>query len=180
MAKYRIHVFLKVVMCSNSMPPVNIFPKNNFTSLVLVLAAGIFFATPSARSQTEAQPALPTLALTLGGKNIHAEIADDNQERATGLMFRKSLATDSGMLFVMPQIGPAAFWMRNTEIPLTIAYIDPSGVILELHDLEPRSEKTVSSQFPNIAFALEMSQGWFSKNNIWPGDRIGGLPSPAH
>lgn len=163
-------------MCSNSMPPVNTFPKNNFTSLVLVLTAGIFFATPLARSQTEAQPLLPTISLTLGSKNIHAEIADDNQERATGLMFRKSLATDSGMLFVMPQIGPAAFWMRNTEIPLTIAYIDSSGVILELHDLEPHSEKTVPSQFPNIAFALEMTRGWFSKNNVWPGDRIGGLP----
>ena len=159
------------------MPPVNTLPKNNFTSFVLVLAAGVIFSTASARCQSEAQPFLPTKSLTLGGKNVQAEIADDNQERATGLMFRKSLATDSGMLFVMPQIGPASFWMRNTEIPLTIAYIDPSGVILELHDLEPRSEKTVTSQFPNIAFALEMSRGWFSKNNVWPGDRIGGLPS---
>lgn len=142
-----------------------------------MLAAGFFLATAAAHSQTEAQAPLPTKSLTLGGAIIKAEIADDNHERATGMMFRKSLDADNGMLFVMPQIGPAAFWMRNTDVPLTIAYIDPAGVILELHDLEPRSEKTVPSQFPNIAFALEMRRGWFSNHNILPGDRIGGLPA---
>lgn len=116
------------------------------------------------------------MPLTIGGKTIRAEIADDEDERATGLMFRKSLAADAGMLFIMPQTGPVAFWMRNTEIPLTIAYISPNGAIMELHDLDPHNEQPVPSLFPQIAFALEMPRGWFTQNNVWPGERVTGLP----
>jgi uncharacterized membrane protein (UPF0127 family) len=119
---------------------------------------------------------LPAIELRIGTKKITAEIADEDHERAAGLMFRKSLASDSGMLFVMDQVAPVGFWMKNTEVPLTIAYIDPDGVIKELHDLEPRNETPVPSRFPNIAYALEMPQRWFSENNIWPGQRLEGLP----
>jgi uncharacterized membrane protein (UPF0127 family) len=79
----------------------------------------------------------------------------------------------------MDDSGPVGFWMKNTEVPLTIAYIDPAGVIKELHDLQPRNEKPVPSRFQNIAYALEMPQGWFTKNNIWPGERLEGLPKPT-
>ena len=163
-------------MCSNSHSSVNIFGKNNFTKVIIVLLFGAGVQGSPARAQSEAQPELPTISLTIGNKTVRAEVADDDKERTTGLMFRKSLAPDNGMLFVMPQIAPVAFWMRHTEIPLTIAYIDPTGTILETHDLEPRNEKSVPSQFPNIAYALEMPRSWFSKNNVWCGERVKGLP----
>ena len=130
-------------------------------------------------AQTEPQPLLPIKRLSISGKEIRAETADEEHERAAGLMFRKELANDTGMLFIMPQTAPVGFWMRNTELPLTIAYIAPNGAIMELHDLEPYNERPVPSRFPQIAFALEMPRGWFTENNIWPGERVQGLPKPG-
>ncbi len=130
-------------------------------------------------ARAEAQPQLPVTDLSISGKTIRAETADEEHERAAGLMFRTELADDTGMLFIMPQTGPVGFWMRNTELPLTIAYIAPNGAIMELHDLEPYNERPVPSRFPQIAFALEMPRGWFTKNNIWPGERVQGLPKPS-
>ena len=94
-------------------------------------------------------------------------------------MFRESLAPDSGMLFVMPSVGPASFWMKNTLIPLSVAFLDENGTIMEIHDMQPKSEKIVKSTFSRIAYALEMQQGWFGKKNIWPGERVSGLPPPV-
>ena len=130
-------------------------------------------------AQTQAQPLLPVTKLSIAGTEIRAETADEEHERAAGLMFRKELAADAGMLFIMPQTGPVSFWMRNTELPLTIAYIAPNGAIMELHDLVPHNERPVPSCFPQVAFALEMPRGWFAKNNVWPGDRVQGLPKPG-
>ncbi|MEI6279117.1 MAG: DUF192 domain-containing protein [Verrucomicrobiae bacterium] len=123
-----------------------------------------------------AQPELPTATLRIGRAEVRAEVADQDEKRAAGLMFRESLAPDSGMLFVLPETGPASFWMKNTLVPLSIAFIGPDGTIMEIHDMQPKSEKITRSNFPRIAYALEMQQGWFSKNNIWPGERISGLP----
>lgn len=135
------------------------------------------FSAGALWAQTAAQPTLPSVKLTINGKALTAEVADDNTERATGLMFREKLAEDSGMLFVMPQVDEATFWMRNTLIPLSVAYIDPSGTILEIHDMKPRDETPIRSQFPYVAYALEMDKGWFEKKGILPGDRIIGLPA---
>ncbi len=126
-----------------------------------------------------AQPPLPTITLKLDSHALKAEVADEAHEQVMGLMFRESLDDDAGMLFVMPRVGPASFWMKNTLIPLSIAYISPAGVILEIHDLEPHVEKPVSSRFPNIAFALEVRRGWFSDKGILPGTKISGLPAPT-
>ena len=120
-----------------------------------------FFLLAAAWAQDAAQPNLPEVELRIGGRAVEAEVADE------------------GMLFVMPAPGPAGFWMRNTKVPLTIAYLDRAGTILELHDLQPHDERVVRSAFPNIAYALEMPQGWFTKNNIWPGERVEGLPKAA-
>ena len=144
----------------------------NLRALLLVL----FFACSPAFSQTEAQPTLPTTTLVIGKQSVKAEVADDDVERATGMMFRESLDDGNGMLFVMPSIGPAAFWMRNTKIPLSIAFLSPDGVIAEIHEMQAMSEKQVRSMFPNVAYALEMPSGWFSRKNIWPGERVLGLP----
>jgi hypothetical protein len=167
-------------MSPKSRSAVNIIEKKYFSIRALAGVLFLLLCQLPIHAQSAPQPVLPTTELRIGEKNITAEIADEEHERAAGLMFRKSLASDSGMLFVMDRTGPVGFWMKNTEVPLTIAYIDPRGTILELHDLQPLDEKPVPSRFPNIAFALEMSQGWFSKNNIWPGERIEGLPKAPH
>lgn len=136
----------------------------------------LFFFSASLYAQDAAQPALPAITLTINGKSISAEVADEPVERMTGLMFREKLAADSGMLFVMPRPDKVSFYMKNTIVPLSIAYINQAGVILEIHDLQPKNETPVPSAFPGIAYALEMEQGWFGKNNIFAGDRLRGLP----
>jgi uncharacterized protein len=77
----------------------------------------------------------------------------------------------------MPKPDRAAFWMKNTTLALSVAYINSSGVIVEIHDLQPLDETPVPSAFANIAYALEMKQGWFEENGVLAGDRIEGLPS---
>jgi uncharacterized membrane protein (UPF0127 family) len=166
-------------MSPNSEPTVNNIGKKYLIFPGLAWVALFFLHPLPCTAQSGPQPTLPAIELRIGTKKITAEVADEDHERAAGLMFRKSLASDSGMLFVMDDSGPVGFWMKNTEVPLTIAYIDPAGVIKELHDLQPRNEKPVPSRFPNIAYALEMPQGWFTKNNIWPGERLEGLPKPT-
>lgn len=141
------------------------------TVLLLLLSA-------CALGRDNAQPTLPTIELRVRGITVNAEVADDNAERSAGLMFREELAKNAGMLFVMPGVAPASFWMKNTPLPLSIAYISPAGRILEIHDLEPFNEEPVRSKFQNIAFALEMARGWFAKNGVYAGDTITGLPPP--
>lgn len=105
------------------------------------------------------------------GARIYVEIADTPEERAEGLMFRSSLPADHGMLFVFPEPQPLAFWMKNTQIPLSIAYIDQDGTVLEIHDMEPYSLETVPSRQPAL-YALEVNQGTFERLGIEPGDRL--------
>jgi hypothetical protein len=142
------------------------------------LLAALVLAAPALFSAETAQPELPVTTLRIGQTSLKVEVADDDAERSAGLMFRESLAADSGMLFVMPSVAPASFWMKNTLVPLSIAFVDENGTIMEIHDLQPKDEKIVRSAFPRIAYALEMQQGWFGKKNIWPGEKISGLPQP--
>ena len=165
-------------MCQKTHTPVNTRDKFYLKNRLLVWGLALLAFTLPIRSQSGPQPELPATELRVAGKKISAEVADEEHERATGLMFRETLGENSGMLFVMPHPGPAGFWMKNTQVPLTIAYLDAAGVIMELHDLEPHNETPVPSRFRTIAYALEMPQGWFTKNNIWPGERIEGLPKP--
>lgn len=163
-------------MSPNSEPTVNTIGKKYLKIPALVGVLFLLLCQSPSHAQSGPQPILPEIELLIGGKKISAEVADDERERAAGLMFRKFLGADSGMLFVMDRPGPVGFWMKNTEVPLTIAYIDQRGTIMEIHDLQPHDETPVPSRFRNIAFALEMPQGWFSKNNVWPGERVIGLP----
>jgi uncharacterized protein len=105
------------------------------------------------------------------GGRIYVEIADTPEERAEGLMFRSSLPADRGMLFVFPEPQPLAFWMKNTSIPLSIAYIDRDGRILEIHYMEPYSLESVPSRQPAL-YALEVNRGTFERLGIEPGDRL--------
>ncbi len=125
------------------------------------------------------QPTLPTIRLSIGSTTVKAEVADEPNERSAGLMGRKELAEGEGMLFVFPEPQPLSFWMRDTLVPLSIAYLNAQGVIREIHDMKPLDETTSQSMFRDLVYALEVPQGWFGKNNILPGDRVIGLPAPA-
>ncbi|HON08740.1 MAG TPA: DUF192 domain-containing protein [Verrucomicrobiota bacterium] len=115
---------------------------------------------------------LPKVKLWLGSVELLAEVAMTSEELQTGMMFRKELNENDAMLFVFQVPHRASFYMKNTFVPLSIAYIDPNGVILEIYDLEPLNEKPVTAINDNIQFVLEVKQGWFKKNNIVPGTVI--------
>jgi uncharacterized protein len=139
-------------------------------SLLLALTLG-----GSASAQTEAQPKLSTVDLQAGMYNIRAEVARTALQTQTGMMFRKEMAAHEGMLFVFDSPAPRCFWMRNTPLPLTIAYIADDGAIVDLIDMQPFSDRTHCSSQP-VRFALEMNQGWFAKRGIKPGFKLKGPP----
>ncbi|TAG78649.1 MAG: DUF192 domain-containing protein [Burkholderiales bacterium] len=117
---------------------------------------------------------LPVIELKIGAHKLKAEVAADANSRTVGLMNRFSLAPDSGMLFVFPQSEQLGFWMKNTFIPLSIAYLDAKGVILNIADMKPQDESTHPSKGPAM-YAVEMKQGWFKERGIKAGDKVDGL-----
>jgi len=120
----------------------------------------------------QAQPKLPTLKLWMGAEELVAELALNGAQQQTGMMFRTNLAENEGMIFVMPYPHRASFWMKNTSLPLSAAYIDPKGVILEIHDLQPHNTNSVVAASDNVQYILETSQGWFERKKIAPGTLI--------
>jgi len=144
-------------------------------AIALVLQLAI---TAAAIARLPVQDPLPTITLRIGPISVEAEVADEPDERIIGLMGREDLAEGKGMLFVFREPQAMGFWMKNTLVPLSIAYINASGVIREIHDMQPHSQAPAQSAFRDLIYALEVPQGWFQKNKILPGDRITGLPSP--
>ena len=118
--------------------------------------------------------AAPTIELSAGMHRIEAEVASNNAERATGLMSRPSMPIHRGMLFVFPEAGVQCFWMKNTLIPLSIAFLDDSGVIVQIADMQPQSLDNHCSAKP-VRFALEMNAGWFKSRGLAAGARINGV-----
>lgn len=118
--------------------------------------------------------AAPTIELTAGMHRIEAEVASSNPERATGLMNRPSMPIHRGMLFVFPEAGVQCFWMKNTLIPLSIAFLDDAGHIVQIADMQPQSLDNHCSVKP-VRFALEMNAGWFKRRGLEAGGRIYGL-----
>jgi uncharacterized membrane protein (UPF0127 family) len=117
---------------------------------------------------------LPKRTLTIGDNKLIVEVASTPQTRETGLMNRFSLQPDHGMLFVFEAPQPLAFWMKNTYIPLSIAFVDTSGRILNIEDMRPQDESTHWSKGPAL-YAIEVRQGWFAAKGIAAGDQVGGL-----
>ena len=117
---------------------------------------------------------LPETALDIGGHKLTVEIASRPEQLERGLMFRRALPEDRGMLFVFaaPQI--LRFWMKNTYLPLSIAFIDADGVIVNITDMKPQTENIHRSAAP-AKFALEVNQGWFRRHGVAAGARIDGL-----
>lgn len=132
----------------------------------------VLWSLPAA---AQPQPPLPAVQLQAGIHLIRAEVAADHEARMRGLMFRERLGPNQGMLFVFEARSGQCFWMRNTLIPLTIAFIDDDGSIVNLADMQPRTEDSHCSAKP-VRFALEMEQGWFARRGLKAGARIDGPP----
>lgn len=129
------------------------------------------FPAPTNRSteSTRLSSELEIVDLPVGGHIFTVELAQTAAQREQGLMFRRELPADGGMLFMFEESAPRAFWMRNTYVPLSIAYIDARGRILEIYDMEPLSEALVRSRSP-AKYALEVNQGRFSEVGVSRGD----------
>ena len=138
----------------------------------LATLVAMAMVSPGANAQTGPQK-LPTTQLTAGMHLIRAEVADDDGERQIGLMHRPSMGASDGMVFVFEQPGVQCFWMRNTLIPLSAAFIDDSGTIVNIEDMKPQSDDSHCSKKP-VRFVLEMNKGWFDKRGLKAGSVIGG------
>lgn len=123
-------------------------------------------------------PQGPTIPLAIGHRVLQVEVADTDAERARGLMFRDGLAADHGMVFVYPDERVRGFWMKNTRIPLAIAFADARGRIVHIAEMLPYDETSTGSVAPAM-YAVEMRAGWFREHGIAVGDRIEGLPLPS-
>ena len=109
--------------------------------------------------------------ITINDTKLFVEIAETEYSRSLGLMYRQSIPDSCGMLFVFEEEEVLSFWMRNTYIPLSIAYLDYSGYIVSIKNMIPHDEIGVSSDYPAI-YALEVNKGWFLKNDVKVGDKI--------
>jgi uncharacterized membrane protein (UPF0127 family) len=135
----------------------------------------IFLVSSSAWSQDAPQLQLPRTGLSAGMHLIQAQVADSPQERAVGLMFRKEMPANEGMLFVFEQPSGQCFWMKNTLLPLTAAFLADDGTIVNLVDMQPHSQDSHCSAKP-VRYVLEMHKGWFDKRGIKAGSRLSGQP----
>jgi len=121
------------------------------------------------------QQRFPVTTLNIGIHLIQAEVAIRDEERSQGLMFREQLGTNEGMVFRFPDNRPVCMWMKNTFVPLSVAFIDESGKIINIEDMQPQTQDAHCAKRP-ARFALEMNQGWFRQKNVKPGAKIDGLP----
>jgi uncharacterized protein len=137
----------------------------------MLLAGSVALAS----AQAVPQPRLPTVTLTAGMHNIVAEVARSPQQQQIGMMMRTEMAVHEGMLFVGDDDTPRCFWMRNTLLPLSAAFIASDGTIVNIADMAPQTDESHCSSKP-VRFVLEMNQGWFAKRGIKPGFKLRGAP----
>ena len=128
----------------------------------------------TARAQDVAQE-LPAIRLNAGMHIVKAEVAQTPDQRGVGLMHRKTMPANDGMLFVFEQLAPQCFWMKNTLLPLSIAFLADDGTVTSIADMAPGSLDSHCSSQP-VRYALEMNQGWFAKRGIKPGSKLSGKP----
>jgi len=151
-----------------------------FTNIFLLLLALLFSTscsqssppvTPAAPTiddilPKQAQPKLPTMKIYLGAETLEAELALTQQQEMTGMMFRTNIQETDVMLFPLPYTQRANFWMKNCPVSISAAYINPDGVIEEIHHLEKNDTNGVMAASENIRFVLETKEGWFTRHNI--------------
>jgi Uncharacterized conserved protein len=116
-----------------------------------------------------------TSRIKVGGHELKVEVAQSEEQRMQGLMFRKQLGRNDGMLFIFDEPAYHAMWMKNTLIPLSVAFVDKDGEILNILDMEPQTLDTHMAAGPAI-YAIETNKSWFADNKVKAGDRVTGLP----
>ena len=121
-----------------------------------------------------AQGAMPLMELSAGFHRIEAEVAATDRDRQVGLMNRREMPPQRGMLFVFDHENTHCMWMRNTLLPLSVAFIDAWGVIINIEDMKPQTEDNHCAKIP-ARYALEMNVGWFAQRGIKPGMKLGGI-----
>ena len=137
-------------------------------AFALALAASVAFAQ-------EPQTNLPRVKLSAGMHQIDAQVASTHDQRMTGLMHRKEMPQHEGMLFVFEQPSQQCFWMKNTLLPLSIAFVADDGTIVNVDEMKPQTLDSHCSARP-VRYVLEMNTGWFSKKGIKAGDKLAGPP----
>lgn len=147
-------------------------PPNAIRTL---LAGMLLLVSMSTRAQDVPQLDLPRTTLKAGMHLIQAQVASTPQQRATGLMHRAEMPANEGMLFVFEQPAVQCFWMKNTLLPLTAAFVQDDGTVVNLADMQPKSLDSHCSAKP-VRYVLEMHQGWFVKRGIQNGFRLSGPP----
>ena len=159
-------------MAENSSPKIvphfEILMNLRMDCAAALFLVGLTLAWPAA-----ADP-LVTYILRIKNHKIRVEAATGEEERLRGLMHRERLAPDTGMIFSYPHVGPTSMWMKNTRIPLSVAFIDARGKILNIEDMTPFSEQAHGSK-GDAAYALETNLGWFQKRRIGAGEKVFGL-----
>jgi len=140
-------------------------------ALAALLLSACLFPAAAQEPQTD----LPRVTLSAGMYLIDAQVARTPDQREIGLMFREQMPQQEGMLFVFEQPSEQCFWMRNTLLPLTAAFIADDGTVVNLADMKPKTLDSHCSARP-VRFVLEMNQGWFARKGIKPGFKLGGPP----
>lgn len=144
--------------------------------LPLALTALFVLQAPSCSGTSAA--GLDVITISVAGHQVKAEVARSAAEQSRGLMYRRTLGTNAGMIFVYDESRTLSFWMKNTFVPLSIAFLDGDGVIVDIQDMHPQSETSHPSKAP-ARYALEVNQGWFAERGIEVGDKAEfTLPTP--
>ncbi|QDL54054.1 DUF192 domain-containing protein [Rhodoferax aquaticus] len=145
---------------------------------IAVLALTSLWAT-TAQAQNQAQMDLPRTKIAAGMHLIDAQVASTPKQQEIGLMFRKEMPVHEGMLFVFSESAVKCFWMKNTDLPLTAAFVADDGTIVTLADMKPQTTDSHCSKKP-VRYVLEMNLGWFAKKGIKEGFKLGGQPFAAN
>jgi hypothetical protein len=144
----------------------------DFSLALRFLAAALIFTVAA---PAFAETRLRASTLSIGPHRLKVEVARTDPDRARGLMFREKMGRDEGMLFIFDEPAYHSMWMKNTLIPLSVAFVDAGGTILNILDMEPHSEESHMSAGPSI-YAIETNRGWFAAKKIKAGDKVTGLP----
>jgi len=151
-------------------------PKNSLHALLCcaaLAASALLMTALPAWSQNDPQIDLPRVTLEAGMFRIDTQVAMTPEQRGVGLMFRRDMPQQEGMIFVFEQPAVQCFWMKNTLLPLTAAFIADDGTIVNLVDMKPQTTDSHCSTKP-VRYVLEMNQGWFIKKGIKAGFKLGG------
>jgi uncharacterized protein len=146
-----------------------------FNALDRAFARGLLAAALLVPVTIRADAPLRTAQIRVGTHPLKVEIAETDPQRETGLMFRQRLGRDEGMLFIYDEPAYHAMWMKNTLIPLSVAFVDRNGVILNIEDMQPQTLDSHMSAGP-ASYSIETNKGWFAQKGVKPGDKVTGLP----